>query len=303
MTLRQFFAIVEMRTKVVSISTFCLALLYTFDEYGTIPWHLALLTFAAALAVDMGTTAFNTFFDFLKSVDHNKENRESDKVLVHENVPPEKAFLAAAGCYVAAVILGGIIAIMAGWEIAAEGAVCMAIGFLYTGGPYPISRTPLGELFAGGFLGSVFFLVTVYILSGVVNMKGFLVSLPASMIIAAILAVNNACDIEGDTRAGRKTLAILLGPDRAPWVVLFYLSAGMLLMAGLGQAGVLPRTGVIPMGLSLFYIIPVVRRMFVRGFSHTTKGPSMGSISAIFICFSCAYAAVFTIRITAPLFA
>ncbi len=302
MTISQFFAIVEIRTKIVSISTFFLALLYALGEYGTVPWYLALLTFAAALAVDMGTTAFNTFFDFLNAVDHKQENQETAKVLVHENVPPEKAFIAAAGCYAAAVILGGIIAWLAGWEVAAAGAVCMAVGFFYTGGPYPISRTPLGELFAGGFLGSVFFLITVYILSGDISLKGFLVSLPPSMMIAAILAANNACDIEGDKRAGRRTLAILLGSKRAPWVMTLYISLGLLLAAGLGQRGILPLPGVIPLGLSLFIIIPTLRGMYSRGFSHETKGPSMGSISKIFITFSFAYAAALIIGIAAPLF-
>ena len=38
--------------------------------------------------------------------------------------------------------------------------------------------------------------------------------LPSSLVIAAILSTNNACDRVGDARAGRRTLAIVLGPGR-----------------------------------------------------------------------------------------
>ena len=296
-----FFAIVELRTKVVSISTFTIALLYSISRGGTVPWHLALLTLTAALAVDMGTTAFNTYFDFLKAVDHRQENKEKDKILIHENIPAAYAFLIAAGCYGVAVILGGIITLLTSWEVALSGAFCMAVGFLYTGGPLPISRTPLGEVFAGGFLGSAFFNITVYILTGNITIAAFLVSLPPSLMIAAILAVNNACDIEGDSRAGRKTLAVLLGPRRAPWVVLIYIGAAIMVHARLGTARLLPWYSLISLGMAAVPIIMELLHMYRRGFSHGTKGESMKSISRIFLWYSLAYALAFTLPLAAGL--
>ena len=35
-----------------------------------------------------------------------------------------------------------------------------------------------------------------------------------------ILSVNNTCDLVGDKANGRKTLAILLGPDKPPYLIL-----------------------------------------------------------------------------------
>lgn len=36
----------------------------------------------------------------------------------------------------------------------------MAIGYLYTGGPIPISWTPFGELFSGLFMGMIIILLS-----------------------------------------------------------------------------------------------------------------------------------------------
>jgi len=62
-------------------------------------------------------------------------------------------------------ILGLILGYLTSFYLVLIGSFCMGVGFIYTGGPYPISRTPLGELFAGGFLGTVLFLISFYVQS------------------------------------------------------------------------------------------------------------------------------------------
>ena len=151
---------VGLLTKVVSVSSFGLGTLYEAWSSGVFSALRAALMLAATLAVDMGTTAWNSYFDYLRGTDDARFNRERDKVLVHGDVPPAAAFFASAGLFAAAVVLGLAVAALAGWWVAAAGAVCMAAGFLYNVGPLPISRTPLGEVFAGGFLGTALFLIS-----------------------------------------------------------------------------------------------------------------------------------------------
>jgi 1,4-dihydroxy-2-naphthoate polyprenyltransferase len=289
-----FLRIVELRTKIVSLSTFSLALLYSLYRAGTVPAYLAVLTFLAAMAVDMGTTAFNTYFDFIRQVDHKDENREKDKVLVHEGVDPGHALLSALGCYAAAVLLGGSVALLSGWPVAAAGALSMAVGFFYTGGPRPLSSTPLGELFAGGFLGSVFFLIVVYILTGKIAAADIAASIPSALMIASVLSVNNACDIEGDTRAGRRTLAILLGRPLASYIIPLWGILAVLTLGMLTATGILPRFTPIPLAAAALPAAAEYRGMFRAGFSHDTKGTSMGRISRILLLYTAAYAAALT---------
>lgn len=53
-------------------------------------------------------------------------------------------------------ILGGVyLSIELNWYVGLLGAICMLVGFLYTGGPYPIAYTPFGEIMAGFFMGEL----------------------------------------------------------------------------------------------------------------------------------------------------
>ena len=74
MTLKQFFSIIEIRTKIVSIGTYAAATAYMYSAGAAFNTGAALLMLAAVLCVDMGTTAFNTYFDYLIGVYNKKHN-------------------------------------------------------------------------------------------------------------------------------------------------------------------------------------------------------------------------------------
>jgi 1,4-dihydroxy-2-naphthoate octaprenyltransferase len=289
MTFKQFSGIVELRTKIVSLSTYTISLLYSIYVAGSVSPLLAILVLVAALAVDMGTTGFNSYFDWYRNVDDPRFNRESAKVIIHEGVSPGSALFVSVLCYLVATMVGLVIIAITGPLVLFLGALSLLVGFFYSGGPRPISSTPMGELFAGGFLGFVFFLINYYILTGRVDLTACLVALPQSLAIAAILSVNNACDMAGDREAGRRTLAIVLGPKGARFLIYLEGLTGLLLLAFLSYCNTLPR-------LSLYLTLPALILMLVeyakmhhRGYTHDTKGPNMQSISKLFIIQSLVY--------------
>ena len=286
MTLYQFARIVEIRTKIVSISAYLIGTLLAVYQTGSFDPGVALLMLLAVLAVDMGTTGFNSFFDYYRGVDSRETNRESDKVLVHQGVPPGIALLVSLALFALAMPLGILLAFLVGWELIPVGALCMAVGYLYNGGPLPISRTPLGELAAGGFLGSVLLLLSFYTQHAALTTEALLVSLPSLLFVASILTVNNTCDIEGDRMAGRKTLSILLGPRVAPWLIYILGIAGFALTGYNAYRGALPACSGYLALLAAPLVILEYRRMHRRGYSHETKGPSMGSISKVFLIYT-----------------
>ncbi|HDQ14569.1 MAG TPA: prenyltransferase [Sediminispirochaeta sp.] len=292
MKLRSFFRIVEIKTKIVSVSTFSIAVLYGFYRNGEVDLGILPLMFAAVLFVDMGTTAFNIFFDYWKGVDHQDYQREEEKVLVYENVPPYVAFLIGAGLFFGAVVFGAVVSLLTSLYVAFFGAVCMGVGYFYTAGPYPISRSPFGELFAGGFLGTVLFLITYYVVSGhrygpsPVDLETIAASGPSFFLIASILTVNNTCDILGDAAAGRKTLSIVLGKKRAELLIYLLGFLGFVSALLLSFHGVFPRLSLIPLVLAAIAAGLEYRKMHQRGFNQETKAPSMGSISKIFLLYT-----------------
>ena len=299
-TVRHFFAIVELKTKLISVSTFLLASLYAASAATPSIGRLTLL-FVAVLAVDMGTTAFNSFFDYVRNVDNRLFTIERDKVLVYEGVAPGHALIVSVSLYAVAAVAGLLLAFAVGWWVIAAGAISMIIGFLYTGGPIPISRTPFGELFAGGFLGGVLFLVIVGALGAPVDRQALFAALPSTLLIASVLTVNNTCDRRGDIEAGRRTLSIVIGGAASEALIYLLGSAAFaipLLSAARRAFGARAAGWSLPVGgvpavvaLSVAFVLAaaVYTGMHRRGFSHATKGPNMKAILLVVLLFTAGY--------------
>ncbi|MFV1458107.1 1,4-dihydroxy-2-naphthoate polyprenyltransferase, partial [Bacillus mycoides] len=139
--------------------------------------------------------------------------------IVRDGIQPKTVLNLAFGFFGIAILLGVYICINSSWWLAAIGLVCMAVAYLYTGGPLPIAYTPFGELTAGLFMGVIIIGISFFIQTGTVTSEVILLSIPSSILIGAILLANNIRDLDGDKENGRKTLAILVGRERAVGVL------------------------------------------------------------------------------------
>ncbi len=295
LTVAQFLSIVELRTKVISIATFAAGTLFAVLQTDVFSPGVTLLMFVAVLFVDMATTAFNNFFDYMRGTDVIDYNVEENKVLVHEGVAPGWALIIALLFYALAAVLGVVIAYLRGWWIIPVGAACMLVGYFYTGGPRPISTTPVGELFAGGFLGMVLFLLSAAVQtpSGSELLTAWVVvgGLPPFFTVAAILAVNNSCDREGDAAAGRRTFAVLVGGPGSRVYVYVLVALAHLALALLIIFGKLPVPAAALTAVSAAFAIIQFRGMHRRGFTFETKGPNMIAILKVYVVQSAMYLA------------
>lgn len=180
--------------------------------------NIDILTFVAmlvcCLALQIATNLFNEYYDFKRGLD-TADSVGIGGALVRHGTKPSTVLAFALALYGVAVVLGVYICMSSSWWLVAIGAVGMAIGYLYTGGPYPIAYTPFGELFAGLSMGIGFVLISYFIQAGTVNMTSLLVSIPMGILVGGINMSNNIRDIKEDTIGGRKTLAILLGREKA----------------------------------------------------------------------------------------
>lgn len=288
--------IVDIRTKIVSVSSLLVGsgwALATAPERFS--WALFGLMAVATLLVDMGTTGFNSFFDFTTGVDTRESDQERFKALVQREIDPRIALHLSFALYAVAVPLGLAIGARAGWGVVAAGAFCMAFAYFYSGGPHPISRTPVGEFFAGGLLGGALVAIAAYVQTQRLDAATLLVGIPSSLIIAGILSTNNACDRVGDERAGRRTLAIALGPRRSHLPVFALIAATYAAIVLLAALRVLPPWAFLPMVLSAAHAWRTLAAMRARGWSHATKAPNMGGISLVFIVFTLCLLASFAL--------
>ncbi len=296
MTIQQFLHIVEMRTKVISMGTFLCASIYALSIQGSIKPVNALVMGLATLFVDMGTTGFNTFFDFWRGTDNATYTKEEDKVLVHQDVSPASALLVSLLLFALAALSGLYLAYLTGWFLILVGGVCMMVGFLYTGGPLPISRTPFGELFAGFFLGTTLFVITVYVQGVALSLRHIMATLPFLLLIGMILSVNNGCDLVGDKAAGRKTLSILLGGRRAFALIAIEGFGAYLLSFILVLRGTYPTALAFCLIPSLALFAKALLRLKQEGLdaAHKSKHMRFASKSYVLYCLSFIAAYVLT---------
>lgn len=251
----------------------------------------AALLLAAILLVDMGTTAFNSFFDYLRGVDERRRNREDDKVLVHAGVAPGAALIVSVALFFAAAVIGVVLALRTSAWIIVAGAVGMLVGFLYNGGPLPISRTPVGEWFAGGFLGGVLFLTVVYVHGGSTDAATVVAALPSTLMIAGVLAANNVCDMAGDRASGRATFAVLVGRTGAAVYLYLLLLGGFAVIVVLAAVDRLPAVGRVFGAAGVIASSPILVSMARRGFSHESKRHTMVSVLWVIMIYTATYAA------------
>lgn len=188
-------------------------------SYSPINWILFLAMLVASLLIQAATNMFNEYYDFARGLD-NEKSVGIGGAIVRNGVAPKTVLQLAFLLYGIAALLGIYICLETTWLLAVVGAVSMAIGYFYTGGPFPIAYTPFGELFSGVFMGMLIVLIAFYIQTEQITLLAVLLSIPSMLLVAAIMLSNNIRDIVGDKESGRRTMAILIGRKHAITVLL-----------------------------------------------------------------------------------
>lgn len=188
-------------------------------SYTDIHWPLFFAMLFASMLIQAATNMFNEYYDFARGLD-NEKSVGIGGAIVRNGVQPKTVMQLALLLYAISIILGIYICIETTWLLAIVGAVSMAIGYFYTGGPYPIAYTPFGELFSGVFMGMLIVLIAFYIQTGEITSIALLLSIPSMLLVAAIMLSNNIRDLVEDKAGGRKTMALLIGRKSAINVLL-----------------------------------------------------------------------------------
>ncbi len=185
----------------------------------------------ASLLIQAATNMFNEYFDYRRGLD-NIHSVGISGTIVRDGFAPRTVLAAALITTTVAFFLGLYLCIATGWELLPIGFALVSVGYFYSGGPYPLSATPFGEIASGLCMGLGIIAVAFYVQTGFVSPQTLLISIPTSILIGAILMANNIRDLDGDARHGRRTLAIILG--RGPAILAL---AAMFALAGLWVVG------------------------------------------------------------------
>ncbi len=120
------------------------------------------------------------------------------------------------------------------------GLVSIAAAYSYTAGKNPYGYAGLGDISVLLFFGFLAVLGTYYLFTKEFNALNILPALSMGVFATAVLNVNNIRDIESDKQAGKKSMAVRLGRNKAVVYHIILLSSGF--AAALIYIGLLPFT-------------------------------------------------------------
>lgn len=230
--IKRFLSYVEIKTKITSVFAFLFTLSYLFSIGQEIDALKTIVFFAAMFLFDLTTTAINNYID----------TKTNDQILQFKR---KNAFIIIIVLFISSAALGLYLAVVTDIVVLLLGALCFLCGVLYTYGPIPISRQPLGELFSGFFYGVLIPFILLYInmpsgtyLSLYFSTKTINISLQIFPIItvlllavppfcttANIMLANNICDLEKDVAVKRYTLPYYIGAKALYlFAALYYIS-------------------------------------------------------------------------------
>ncbi|MEJ7785738.1 MAG: 1,4-dihydroxy-2-naphthoate polyprenyltransferase [Solirubrobacteraceae bacterium] len=224
-----------------------------------------------ALFIQVGTNLSNDYSDARRGAD-TEDRLGPVRVTAGGLVPPKQVLIATYVSFGLAVLCGIYLIAVAGPVLLAIGAASIVAGVLYTGGPRPYGYEGLGEVFVFLFFGIVAVSGSYYVQIQELPWPIFALAVPVGLIASAILVVNNVRDVDTDRRAGKQTLAVRLGRDRARM-----LYTGML---GVAYASL----AVIGAGLCWWVLLPLatlpLAARLISTVRERTDGPSLNGALA-----------------------
>ena len=177
---------------------------------GMFHWFSAIIILFSALMIQVGTNLANDYFDFKKGSDQ-PDRLGPTRVTQAGLVAPETIKRVTIFVFGLAFLGGVYLVFRAGWPIVVIGSLSILFGVLYTAGPVSLSYTGLADIFVLLFFGPVAVAGTHYVQTLNFSTDVALAGLSTGLFSMAILAVNNLRDVQSDTRANKRTLAVRFG--------------------------------------------------------------------------------------------
>ncbi|WP_238883580.1 1,4-dihydroxy-2-naphthoate polyprenyltransferase [Clostridium sp. YIM B02551] len=231
MNIKSFLKLAEIQTKVASVVPLLLGSLIAIYRYNSFNIINFIVMFVSLLCIDMATTVINNYIDYKRAIKKHGYGYEEHNAIVRYSIKESHVAFIIGSLLIIALGFGVILYLRTNIIVLLLGALSFFIGITYSFGPIPISRTPLGELLSGTFMGGIILFIAIYIhivdqniiniavLERTVNISFdfkeiiiiILLSIPTISGIANIMLANNICDREDDIENRRYTLPVYVG--------------------------------------------------------------------------------------------
>lgn len=188
----------------------------------------ALVALVCALGIQVATNFINEIYDFRKGADTSE--RLGPTRTVAAGIISEGTMIRASIALLASVFLLGLYLVsIGGWPILLVGLLSILFAWAYTGGPFPIAYSGLGDLFVFIFFGLVAVGGAYYVQALDLRWQVLVAAAAPGAFSVDILLVNNIRDIDTDRKVGKMTLPARIGATAARllYVILCVLAYGV----------------------------------------------------------------------------
>ena len=155
MSISSFLKLVEIQTKVASVIPFSLGTVYALYRYKQFNFNNFILMFISLIVFDMTTTAINNYYDYKRAIKKQGYGYESHNAIVSYHIKESTVQFTILVLLLIAIVSGLLLFLNTSIVVLLIGMLSFAVGILYSFGPVPISRTPLGEIFSGFTMGFI----------------------------------------------------------------------------------------------------------------------------------------------------
>lgn len=190
---------------------------------GGFPWLAFVLAMFGALALQVAANTFNDYYDWTSGTDQANTDyflpfSGGSRSIELGLITPKGLFRLGVGAVVFAALCGALLLERTGPVILVYGVFGALVAFFYTAPPLRLSaRKGMGELFVGLCFGPLLTAGTWTALTGRVDLAPFLIGVPAGLLTAAILWINEFPDAPSDAKTGKNHLVVVLGKRAARW--------------------------------------------------------------------------------------
>lgn len=207
-----------------------------------------------AVFVQIATNYANDYSDGARGTDDPGERVGPPRLVGSGLARPGEVKRAMLAAFALTALCGLPLVVLVSPWLLLVGIAAIAAGWFYTGGPSPYGYAGLGEVFVFVFFGLVATTGSCFVQTESWSWLAFGCGVAMGCLSTALLVINNLRDIPGDTRSGKRTLAVRLGDRSTRYLYVVLLVAAMLcvpFIAGL--------SGRLLASLSLLAVVPARR--------------------------------------------
>jgi 1,4-dihydroxy-2-naphthoate octaprenyltransferase len=178
----------------------------------------ALLAFIGLLLAHVSVNVINDWFDFKSGIDQKTQRTPfsgGSGILPARMLSTRQVFWLGVGAFAVIVPIGIYFVIITSWSLLPLLVIAALCIFAYT--PF-VLKTRSPEWAAGLGLGTLPILGMYFVQANQYTVPAIIASIPSGFLVYNLLLLNEFPDVEADRSAGRRTLPITEGRDRASLV-------------------------------------------------------------------------------------